>query len=46
MIYFTESIKVAGTDNGYDIDDHIGMLNMTQQLLNDPKNRIVNLLRE
>lgn len=40
------SIKVTGTDISYEIDDHIKMLNMTQQLLNDPKNRILNLLRE
>jgi hypothetical protein len=35
------SIKVKGTDIGYEINDHIKMLNMTQQLLNEPKNRIL-----
>lgn len=38
------SIKIKGTGIGYEIDDHIKMNNMTQQLLNDPKNRILKVL--
>jgi hypothetical protein len=40
------SIKVKGTDISYQIDDHIEMLIMTQQMLNDPKNRILNVLQQ
>jgi hypothetical protein len=39
------SIKVIGTNIGYDIDEPIKMLNMTQQLLNDPKNRVLSVLQ-
>ncbi len=40
------SIKVTGTEIGYDIDDHTKKLEKTQQLLDDPKNKILNQLRE
>jgi hypothetical protein len=40
------SIRVKGTDIGYDIDDHIKNLKRTQQLLDDRKNKILNQLRE
>ena len=40
------SIKVIGTDIGYDIGDHITKLKLTEQLLKDTKNRILEQLRE
>lgn len=39
-------IKLKGTDNGFGIDEHIKKLELTDKLLKDPKNKILDQLRE
>ncbi len=39
-------IQLKGTNNGYGIDEHIKKLQLTDKLLKDPKNKILDQLRE